>query len=437
MDKKQTKLMKWLNELEQYAKEKQLSIRIIDGIEDCKRQAADKNLDWNKMKRTVDEVLESVESKAVPAVTQESEKENEVSIQVIREQVKKMALRCQNENKDTLDNFLEPERIAIKKSHERLREISYTKAHIAELKDEELLLGFFRKCKKEHENDMIHLFQQMLDDISNNYNYMLEHMRSMLRSAGGYKIGIGSEKVYHEYEERKEGIKKKLLSEAQSSDVGGKDIEDLGQKCKSAIKKITKKHEKKRKLFAWIPLLILLCCFMVSAISTQEQNQAIVEEAEKQNEEENSVITDMLVEKAIDYVKDANTSSIGNFLSAIVSLIGALAVSLGAMLIFILLMIILLYTAYVKILRKCCDKQICKQCEKYLNVEFTRFEQQNVLVTKTEMAMKSIVEGYEQQYLVILNNIFCETTNEQHERSEPIQDKYGQLKEAWNQLKYE
>lgn len=443
MNEKQLKTLEWLNELEQYAKEQKLSIRILDNIDECKKQITTDNPNWNELNVGVEDLLKSIERKTVPDTVQKDKNKNEVSIQAIKTRVTKMAEQCHIENESSISMMAERKNAVTKKLYGDMQEISHTKAHFSELINEDLYLEFFQKTKREYEKNVFQMIQEMLGDISNNYNYMLEHMRRMFQSIGGYKNGLGNEKFYHEYASRKDGIDKKIQSEVESSYTGGSEIILFGQKSKDVIKGIVKKLNRKRKILIWMPLLLLLLCFSLKAITSQKQSQEIIEnaEAEAEKNDENSevraILTDIgknIGEKA---VKEASLKAVGSFLSATISFLSALMISLGALLLFIVLLIIVVYAAYIKILRLWCNHQIQKRCGAYLKTELIQFEQNNTLMPKLEETIKNCVEEYERQYLEILNHIFIDTnygfSNEQNEE----EISFTSLKEKWNILKYE
>lgn len=439
MNEKQLKALEWVNELEQYAKEQKLSIRILDSIDDYKKQITADNPNWNEVNAGMENLLKSIERKTVPDIVQTDKNKDEVSIQAIKTRVSKMAEQCHIENESSLSMMTERKNAVIKKLYGDMQEISYTKAHLSELKNEDLYLNFFQENKREYEKNVFQMIQEMLDDISNNYNYMLEHMRNMFQSIGGYKIGLGNEKFYHEYASKKDGINKKIQSEVELSYTGGSDIISFGQKTKDVIKGIVKKSNRKRKILIWLPLLLLLLCFSFKAITSQEQSQEVIENAEMEAEEDddNSEVKTLLPDLGKRVVKEVPLEKVGSFLSSVITFLAALMISLGALLLFIVLLIIVLYAVYIKMLKLWCDHQIQKQCGVYLKTELIQFEQNNMLMPKLDEAMKTAVEEYENQYLAILNSIFSGTNYDMNNAKNEKQDQFTVLKEEWNALRYE
>lgn len=53
----------WLDELEVYAKEKQLSMRILDSIMECRKNVEADNANWDQINFQIEELLESIAKK--------------------------------------------------------------------------------------------------------------------------------------------------------------------------------------------------------------------------------------------------------------------------------------------------------------------------------------------------------------------------------------
>ncbi len=446
MDKKKGKKLEWLNHVEQYAKEKNLSLRILDSIEECKNHMAAKNADWKVINGEVEELLDSIEQKTVPAVFKAENKENEISVQAVETQLKKMAQRCHTENEASIHSIEERKSMILKNLYIKLREITHTKAHLDEIKNGDLYIQFFQKQKKDYEKNVFDMMKELLGDISNNYGHLIENMRSMFQSIGGHREGIGNERFYYEYEERKLGLEKKIQGEIETLEVGGSDIETFGQKTGKVVKKIVRKSERLRKMLIWVPLLILLCVFMVNAVANQEKNQEIIEKAvaEENVQEADDSRQDMLLDYVkehgtdiLDILKKVNVSQVLSVLKPLLTVVLALIISLGSVLIFILLLIIVVYIAYLKYLKVWCRNRICRQCGEYLQTEISSFEQNNSLVMRIDDAIKTITDEYEQQYLLILNNLISGTKFDSNNAERKEAERFATFREEWNILKYE
>ena len=437
MDERQNKAISWISDLQKYARKKNMPMRILDELEECTEQLASSEIDWEAMNITVTELLESIEEKAYPGVIQNEQRENEILMEDVEAQVKNMAKRCHTENITSLESMEERKNLVIKKSCGQLMEISHTKAHLEELKNEDLYLHFFQTCKSVYEKDVSEMIHEMLQSISGNYSHMLNHMKSMFKSIGGYRYGLGNEKFYYEYEERKNGIDKKIQGEAENSDIGGADIISLGEKTKKTIKGIVSKLVWKRKILAWLPFIILLGAFTGNAISNQAQSQAIIESAVTSSDNDNSQMTEAAIKLGTAVIKKVSLKAVKSIFSSVATFLSALMISLGAAIIFIILLIILLYMLYLKVLKSWCNNKICKKCGEFLKTELEQFAQNNELAVKLDNVMKNAAAGYEQQYMLVLENIFQGKTYENNKEEDNEKVEISFLHDEWKKIIYD
>lgn len=430
-DERQVRIIAWIEELEQYAKAQKLPMRILDELEECKQLAASRRADWDMVNRTIEELLESIQGKLAPAKVQQENVIEEVSVEEVKMQVRKMAQRCHTENFSSVEGMVERKNTVIRKMYGQLSEIGHVRAHLEELKNEDLYLLFFEKCRISFERDVLEMVGELLQSIRNNYGYMLDHMRSMFQSIGGYKKGMGNEKFYLEYEARRGGIDQRVLGEVQTADIGGNDLISFGQRTKDTVKGIVGKLVRKRKLLAWVPLIVLLCLFTVTSVVRQEQSRQTLESAE-QEETEDSLLKDIaadLGKKTVESVSEGVLQSMASFLLVLLASLGILSIA-------VVLVIVVLYRCYLKILKRWCDHQICKRCGEYLQTELSQFQQNNNFFLKLDTVMRNAVEEYERQYMEVLNSLFMDTGYVDQPAQQERAARWDTLREEWEQLKY-
>ncbi len=430
-DERQVRIIAWIEELEQYAKAQKLPMRILDELEECKQLASSNRADWDMVNRTIEELLESIQGKLAPAKVQQENVIEEVSVEEVKMQVRKMAQRCHTENFSSVEGMVERKNTVIRKMYGQLSEIGHVRAHLEELKNEDLYLLFFEKCRISFERDVLEMVGELLQSIRNNYGYMLDHMRSMFQSIGGYKKGMGNEKFYLEYEARRGGIDQRVLGEVQTADIGGNDLISFGQRTKDTVKGIVGKLVRKRKLLAWVPLIVLLCLFTVTSVVRQEQSRQTLESAE-QEETEDSLLKDIaadLGKKTVESVSEGVLQSMASFLLVLLASLGILSIA-------VVLVIVVLYRCYLKILKRWCDHQICKRCGEYLQTELSQFQQNNNFFLKLDTVMRNAVEEYERQYMEVLNSLFMDTGYADQPAQQEGAARWDTLREEWEQLKY-
>lgn len=430
-DERQVRIIAWIEELEQYAKAQKLPMRILDELEECKQLASSNRADWGMVNRTIEELLESIQGKLAPAKVQQENVIEEVSVEEVKMQVRKMAQRCHTESFSSVEGMVERKNTVIRKMYGQLSEIGHVRAHLEELKNEDLYLLFFEKCRISFERDVLEMVGELLQSIRNNYGYMLDHMRSMFQSIGGYKKGMGNEKFYLEYEARRGGIDQRVLGEVQTADIGGNDLISFGQRTKDTVKGIVGKLVRKRKLLAWVPLIVLLCLFTVTSVVRQEQSRQTLESAE-QEETEDSLLKDIaadLGKKTVESVSEGVLQSMASFLLVLLASLGILSIA-------VVLVIVVLYRCYLKILKRWCDHQICKRCGEYLQTELSQFQQNNNFFLKLDTVMRNAVEEYERQYMEVLNSLFMDTGYADQPAQQEGAARWDTLREEWEQLKY-
>lgn len=441
MDTKQIKALEWMDSLGNYAREKQLSMRIIDGLEECKSKVKSDTVDWMEVNHKVEDLLSSIEQKTVPTASLKSNEE-QVSLKSVEEQVRKMAQRCQTENRASIENITERKNLTVKMAYDNLREITHTKAHLEELKNQSAYKNYFEKEKSEYEKNAFQMLRELLQDINSNYDHLLDHIKSMLSSIGGHKLGVGNEKIYYEYETKREGINSRFLNEISSSDIGGSKIVDLGLKTSEPVKVIVKKFIRKRKFLAWAPLLIICMGLMIGSAVTRENNIKVIEESQSQitdseDDEQSTWLSDMAKQAGKKAIKNASSSAIANALASFLSFLSALLIALGSVLLAIVLLIIVLYVTYLRFIKTWCDRRICVECEKYLQIELDMFIQNNPITPVLDETIKTSVREYEEEYLVILNQIFSGNGLDAANEEQTELDYFYGLKESWNKIKYE
>lgn len=424
MNEKQMQALACLDELTAYASENRLPMRIMDELEECKKQISSANVDWAAVSRSIEGLLNSMEQKLAPQTIQKEHPDNEVSVEMVREQVEKMAGRCHADNATSIDSMTERKNTIIKMNYEQLMDIAKTKAHLEELKNEDLYLQFFQKCKARYENDSYGMFRELLPSISQNYNHMLNHMKSMFQSIGGYQNGIGNEKFYYEDEERRTGIERRVQGEIQTADIGGDDIISFGQTTKEKVKAIVKKLSRKRKLLAWLPFLILLAFLAIRTASNTVVKLNEAKQAEANAENKDSLIN--AAESLVEFGFNKATEKTSQALSA----------SLIVWIIIIVIILVLIYLLYLNLIKAWCNHQICKQCGEYLRTELLQFEQTNELSSKLDAAMENAAEEYERQYMDVLDKLFCNSQYRTEDSAQVGEESvFHSLRAEWNRVR--
>lgn len=423
MDHKE-ELLQWILELEEYAKNQRLSMRILDNIEDCKQHISREDLPWQALRLQIEEVVESVESKVQPAdEAVQKQRENQVPVEKVQARVRQMAEDCHRENTASAAAIEQRKNITIKESIRRMNEISHTEAHLEEMLDSNRYVDYFQGIKHSYHRDMAKTAGEMIADISGNYDHMADHMKSMFQSMGGYTDGMGNEKFYRGYESRKDDMEKRLTGEAQTVDYGSSVIMEFADGTKESIQKTVRKAQSKKRLFIWLPILIVLVLALSVTIIKYQKSASGVSVEQSGEKDERSVM---------DYVPK-NTVQVYSLIGLMYFAIALIGSALSHIVAFVLIFAVL-YAFYLNLLKKWCNSRICKRCGAYLRTELAAFEQEGKLAQTADQALSQIVPDCEQQYLAILDRLFVGTKYEEKGTDEV--PGFETLQAKWNKLKY-
>lgn len=427
MGGKQKEMLEWLDKLEQYAKEKQLSMRIMDSINECRKYVVSKNADWNRISMQAEELLESIGKKVLPAVAQGEDGGCQVSAEAVENEMKSMAKRCHAENEASV-NIIEDRKILIfQELIVKLKDITRVKAHLAEMKKEISYQAFFQRAEMEYHNSVLSMVRELLQDIRSNHERMMEHMKNMLQSIKAHRHGLSSERIYQECDTKIAGLDSKIRNEIESLEAGEEEVLELGRKTWKAIHSIVKKHERKRKILAWIPVILILCIFLtgMSAILLNASD-----EMGSSPLEEDSVIWEDIKETVNSVRQDFERFKSG---------IEAAEKGFSGIIACVILMIlaaVLIYVFYLWILKQWCDRQICNKCGTYLKAVLVDFEKNSAMLSRMGGMVNAAVEIYERQYAMMLNELLEGSDFDPGSEKKKETNRFAELKNSWNAVKY-
>ncbi|MBD5453437.1 MAG: hypothetical protein HDR30_03790, partial [Lachnospiraceae bacterium] len=392
------KTIEWMKEVEQYAVKYKLTSEILESINQCKKRIKAENADWKDINLAVEKLLEDIGSRVMPETEENAGGMKEVSVQVFKAQMQKITEKCHAENEAAEKFMIEYGTAAVKKVYDSMQKISAARTYLAEMKNENLYLDFFLNIEKEYGRKVVLLIQGLFRDIAKNYIQILDEMQTVLQSIEEYLPDKKNNKICNEYKEEKSSLDKKMMNKADKLEFGSSEIALFGQKTKGAVKSITKKWQRKKKMLTFLPIFLLICSILFEAIIAQEQIRGLIESAAEND----------FMMRFGDVTNKIPWNAVGNFLYSVVAFVFVLFTSLKSLMVVAVVLIIVFFIAYIKFLRYWCDNQICRQCEEYLKIELAQFDNQNTLMIKMEKTVRNAVEEYEQENHTVLEHIFSE-----------------------------
>lgn len=442
MKEKNTKKIQFLDKLAQYAKEVELSSRITDRIDECKI-ALQKGNAGEEINADIEAVLGSIRKKMAAEDVQTVGVERGISRQEIEAQVKKIAQRCHEENAASLSSIAERQNMIVSKCHMQMQEMIRTDAHVEDLTDRARYLQFYEKIAQGCEKEATQMLDEMFTDMQENYGHMQGHLKSMLKSADSTGKFWGGEKLFYELREQGESVSKKVKAGAGVFDEVKEKIMDFAKRTAVKVKQFVRVSEIKKKLLIALPVLLVALMLLLPTITDVLKNRTEAETAKTEGvttEETKTGGTEPeetsleQIKKIVDFIADnidgagSGRTSDGGTSNGETGKFNPIIILAG---IAFLLVIIVLYIAYIYLIKKSCRRSMCKKCAAYLEKEFLSFQQSDCLKDVISQGVNHAAEEYEQQYLILLNNTFTFL-------QEPANDKQERLTgllEEWNLMK--
>lgn len=326
-------------------------------------------------------------------VTQRMETEQLALVQQMKQQVKKMVQRCHDENQQAMDELDIPKQSLLKKCSMQMHDMTKTAAHMEDIKEEARYLQFYENVAYEYEKGSISIVSEMFENMNENYSHMVEHMSAMIQNADNRGARLINGRTLYELDNKRTMLGKKVLSEAQIGNAGKEKINSFAQETAKQIRKIVAGTELKRKICAMLPFLILLGIVLVSVISGFFMNPADQEAAS------NGIsISDAM--DIFDWVK--KLFGLQNVLTTL-KIMGMSAVFI---VVAIVLIVIVLYVVYVKLLKRSCNKKICKKSAAYLEKELLAFEESGCMRQALDEDISHAAKEYELHNATLLNDTF-------------------------------
>ncbi|MCM1254214.1 MAG: hypothetical protein NC321_15445 [Clostridium sp.] len=419
--------IEWMTELERCAVKQELTLDNLYAIEECKKQITAENVNWSDIHSTVEKMLESIGRELIPDNGESDEGMKAASIQAFKLQVQKTMDTCHAENESTMDFMTERESAVVKRVYGNIQKVSAVKTSFAERKNRNSYTEIFINIKKEFDKAAALLLRELLKSVAQNYDQVLEEMKKMFQSIGEYLFEKEneSEKLYREYEARKNKLYKEMSDKAETLEFGGNEITAFGNKTSDMVKSIGKKWDKKRKVLVMLPMFMLICSFLFEAIIAQGQISGAVE---------NTKAGGFLMEFDDMIRTTIPWSAVNDFIYYVVAFVVMLFYNLKSFLIFTVLLVIALYAGYLKLLKLWCGSQMCRQCEEYLKIELAQFKHNNTLMPRMEEVLKKAIEEYEQKNRVALESIFSaiESNSIDDERTDITW--FVDMKEQWDKI---
>ncbi len=404
MDERKQAILDWLEKLEQYARGNTLPVRIVDGIQYCKEKIADDSIEPDKLQTEIEGLLDSIRRKIEPEGGGNTT-DSSIAAQEVAKQLQKMAERCHTDNERAIQDISEHKNLVLSKCEEQLKDILCTDAHLEEMLHETRYIRFYEKAANDLEQELADMLSALMERMDENYTGMLKHMRSLFGSLRESGNGTIRERALYELDAKREGIRGKVLAEAGTWKTGRQELVSFAKRTWSKINKIVKATEIKRKLYAALPVLLVLALLVGNGVlrgmeASYELKKAELEMTAATEQEKEPLLEQLsnameLGEEVLNVTQQGKevVETLGSVNSLLIGIVG-------------ILLVLLLYRAYLKWLRGYGNRSIAKKCAEYLQVELGDLEQSHCLRMALDEGVRLAVEEYEQQHVRLFHEVF-------------------------------
>lgn len=396
MNVKQTKLLEWFDKLEQFARNENLPLRLMDSISDLKEQAAGENPDWYGLYENIEDLLHSIGQKVQKDLPEDIIANDDlVSAEEVRQKISEVIERGHQENLASVNIAVHGNHAAVKECYRKMGEIAGDKTALKKIGDGNYFLQFFQNVKQNYEQNAGRGFRDFAESVSNNCTHTIEHIKSMCKSIDGYKLGLGEQEFYIKYNERKEGWDNQLLHSLESADLGSDNIMDFAKKTLEKIQEIIHSYQKKRNQYIFFPLLLVLLCAVLAGgffLVSRHIDSKNAQTAQANTETAPTNVTNNIVNTISEPLDKASE----------IARLGVIKTVL-----YIIAIVLAIYAAYIIFLFITFHRKSLSACGECLQKECALFEKENRLDIHSEL--EEILTEYEKHYSDVLNDIFGST----------------------------
>lgn len=421
MDESKQEVIQWLDKLESYAIENEFSSRFIDNICECKNDLCSENVQIGAICTQIEELLQSMEKKVCPNLSNPADQERDEVLQQMELQVKKMVQRCHDENLQAMDELDVCKQSLLNKCSMQMHDMVKSATYVEDIESEARYLQFYENVAHEYEKACVSVASEMLENMNQNYSHMVEHMSGLVQNANSAGIRLINGKNLYELNNKRTTLGEKILSEVQVGNTGKEKIRSFAQKTGKQIGKIVKGAELKRKICAMLPVLILLGIILVNVISG-----FFMSPTEPKATDASIEVGDAM--DVFDWFQ--NLFGLQEILTTL-NVVGMSAIFVG---IAVVLIVVVFYIGYIKCLKKSCHNVVCKKSAAYLEKELLAFEQSGCMRQALEEEIQNAAEEYELRNVTLLNDTF--SFEERNMRVDKT-NAFTALAEEWKRIKSE
>ncbi|MED9905412.1 MAG: hypothetical protein UFG06_14675 [Lachnospiraceae bacterium] len=440
---KKSRALDFYDELERFAAEKGLPLRIVDSIRESRveLQKAESPLQLEQAFLQMDSLLKHMgkkyEAEKQAAETAPVAQEEGILLQDMENRVKEILYACKTENKEMCSRYADEQTYAVKELCQNLRDILHTEAHYKEIKNMGLFTAFFAEKSDAFGRRVSQALQAFVQAMFRNCDGAMVKTKALLTKIKDERFHVGHRDFYMQYDNRYDLIKQRIGAEAAQLGSEGTGIQEFAAAQVPKLNAVVKKQERKKLLFMFLPFVVILGWMLASALigrigeGGQDSKTAVESETAPKGVADELIdrIGDEAVEagkEVIDYGAEKAEGILDEFVSSTVKTVTGPVIYIIAGLI---------YLVYVTVIMKQSKKWLCDAAAACLTPELEHFLQETDFAGKTASKFDCLRVEMETAYGEMFTEILGKTSVSQSVQSRSEQEEFAFMRQKWKTIK--
>lgn len=450
----QRELLQWLNRMEKTAVKGHVKTRLLDAIEDC-RKDLEGELTEQEQKAKVRE-LEELFGQVKKQTGFEAETDGLGA--EVRQKAAEMMERCRRSNEALKKDYLNGAAAYIQEAELAMKELCNVEANYEEVTNKDRFLNIFKGIGQKFKRQMDDSQREYISAGNQNYQNVFDRLKSLFSSTGYDKEA--QQKFYVTYYENQDVFIRNAQGYGDNLEKGESSIIEYAESLQEKIEKIVKDIKGKTTHRKWIPFLVIL---LIAALGTtgkvvsdqkkaarelaaveqeiREQEAAREAEAraaERADESLEGYIRDK-VDQSAEAVEEAAKKVTEKAAEAaakkaayqgkklLLASAGMAALTVGLP---VLILLLVLYWIWAKGADKRCRSQIIRETGKLEKEALEEWRQKGTLAAAVEESF-GLTEAYmEKQYGDLLSKLLND-----EEEADPEKAEFARLCSDWENIK--
>lgn len=448
----QREFLQWLNRMEKTAVKGHVKTRLLDAIEDC-RKDLEGELTEQEQKAKVRE-LEELFGQVKKQTGFEAETDSLGA--EVRQKAAEMMERCRRSNEALKKDYLNGAAAYIQEAELAMKELCNVEANYEEVTNKDRFINIFKGIGQKFKRQMDDSQREYISAGNQNYQNVFDRLKSLFSSTGYDKEA--QQKFYVTYYENQDVFIRNAQGYGDNLEKGESSIIEYAESLQEKIEKIVKDIKGKTTHRKWIPFLVILLIAALGTtgkvISDQKKaarEQAAVEQEIREQEAAREAEAAARAEERADeglegYIKDKVDQSAeiveeaakeatekaveiamqkASYEGKKLLLAAVLTVGLP-----VLILLLVLYWIWAKGADKRCRSQIIQETGKLEKEALEKWRQKGTLAAAVEESFR-LTEAYmEKQYGDLLSKLLND-----EEEADPEKAEFARLCSDWENIK--